>query len=104
MKVKINVLASDFQGNRYMNCGQGLDGCPLERAFTRAGYPHYTRYMRLHDPNDQKVLHMFMGYIPIEDFSFEVEIERERSISPFEEISNCNCESRPSAALSFLQL
>lgn len=32
MKVKIEILASDFKDNSFYNMEDGLEGCPIERA------------------------------------------------------------------------
>jgi hypothetical protein len=78
-KVTINVLASDFENNRYLNCSLGSDGCPLQRAFIRAGVfseykGSYQNYLDFNGGSlyEEKVQYMFKGDIPIEDFSFEI--------------------------------
>jgi hypothetical protein len=81
-KVKITVLASDFEGNDYMNVSDE-NGCPLTRAFQRAGihdwYQDVPGYKALdekidaaHLSIDLRVRDMFNKKLPIEDFSFEI--------------------------------
>jgi hypothetical protein len=80
MKKLITVLASDFIGNNYFNSRLSMQGCPLQRAFIRAeifpeGEGDYQTYLKpgSSDP-DRKVIAMFDGKTPIEDFSFEIEL------------------------------
>lgn len=44
MEYTIQILASDFVNNSYMNCEEGLQGCPITRALTRAEI-----YEKVHD-------------------------------------------------------
>jgi hypothetical protein len=82
MKHTINVLASDFENNSYNNAACDMSGCPLQRAYMRAGVVDLGEgYTLIFDPQegitgqaDDKVIQMFRGIIPIEDFSFEIEI------------------------------
>lgn len=80
-KVIINVLASDFVNNSFTNAEPGLDGCPLERAFTRA-IPdkkcHYVLLVPFDNIVEDKVIDMFYERQPIEDFSFDISYNPER--------------------------
>lgn len=82
-QITVNVLASDFEGNSYDNIRKDMQGCPLQRAFMRAGIVKEGKsycclpdkiYDNLHGEPDSKVLSMFNGIIPVEDFSFTVEV------------------------------
>jgi hypothetical protein len=86
-KVTVHVLAEDFKDNKYDNYNLNMDGCPLERAFLRAGiinegisyschrgYVHLSESVPLLPWPDERVLDMFDGDIPIEDFSFDIEV------------------------------
>lgn len=81
-QVTVNVLASDFKDNYYCNLSDDMDGCPLQRAFIRAGlvkegesYKSLPRSVFHWDhPAETKVVAMFEGLIPVEDFSFTVEV------------------------------
>jgi hypothetical protein len=79
-KVLITVLAEDFEDNSYFNYKKTMKGCPLQRAYMRAGLVKkgqgYTElsYHNCSAPHEFKVIHMFDGKIPIEDFTFELEI------------------------------
>lgn len=74
-KHTIHVLASDFEGNDYMNVQKGKKGCPLTRALTREFEgDEIPLYNKIPPEQDKKVCKMFDGDIPIEDFSFEIEV------------------------------
>lgn len=74
MKETIKVLASDFENNNYQNCKDGLEGCPLIRALHRIGIHHRGNYGKIPEEVRYKVIRMFDNKIPIEDFSFEIEM------------------------------
>lgn len=70
--VTVNVLASDFENNYHMN----LEGCPVILALKRVGIDSEKGYNYLSVSDaDFKVCQMFTGKIPIEDFSFQIELQ-----------------------------
>lgn len=73
MKTIIKVLASDFEGNNYFNLNEGELGCPLMRGIHRQGFK-YRDYGLIPEYVNLKVEKMFNGELPIEDFSFEMDL------------------------------
>ena len=80
--VTINILASDFKNNNFFNFKEGIEGCPMERGLVRAGIkdPGWNNLI-VNIPNQEpfdlahkKIFEMFHSYIPIQDFSFELQI------------------------------
>jgi hypothetical protein len=73
--VTVTVLASDFHNNHHMNTARDLTGCPVIRALIRAGVDIEDGYCTSEvSKADMRVLRMFHGTLPVEDFSFEINL------------------------------
>jgi hypothetical protein len=72
--ITVHVLASDFKNNNFWNCREGLKGCPMQRATTRAGIKSWANIdcdSTTFHKNHRRVKDMFDKKEPIQDFSFE---------------------------------
>ena len=75
MEKIVTVLASDFENNDYFNTSENMDGCPLQRAFIRAGLieegESYMKHFTFRSV-DAKVFDMFRGEEDKKDLQFLV--------------------------------
>ena len=75
MEKIVTVLESDFENNDYLNTNENMKGCPLQRAFMRAGLVKEGEFYMVKFnfySVDEAVDRMFLGLLPKKDFEFVV--------------------------------
>lgn len=74
-KVKIDILASEFDNNSFYIVGGGEFGCPMNRGLFRAGLTWVSvRSQDSFREAHSRIKRMFRGQEPIQDFSFELNV------------------------------